>query len=222
MPHPLELGRQLLLVAAAAAILTVVAGPAVGQATDAEFDALRRAGKTAELETPARERLAKHAGDDVALWHLARAEVHTHEEEFDEAQTLLGAIKPGTDVALAEAARDATSALGLALLDDGQAARARKVFERQVAAYPRYAFAHFGLGRVLLEQKELDGAIAALERALQLDPRSRAHYRLGIAYQGKGDAARALAMFQQFLGYSPDGRAADDARKRIEQLTKAG
>ncbi len=335
MRHPLDLCRQLIVLTAATMAASMVAGPAQGQSTDAEFDALRRAGKAAELESLAREKLAKNARDDVALWHLSgavvndpkkrdelialterciadtprsarchnalgnlygnvastsgmaaglkyagkvkehyvtaaeidpkqfefrrdlnqfylfaprlmgggagkalrgaedfekidrqrgqvlRAQVQTHEEEFDDAEALLGAIKPGTDVALAEAVQDATSALGIALIDDEQAARARKVFERQIAADPRYAFAHFGLGRALLELKELDGAIAALELALQLDPKSRAHYRLGIAYQGKGDSARALAMFRQFLTYQSQGRAADDARKRIGLLTQA-
>lgn len=336
MRDPFDLCRQVTVLVIAAIAASTVVGPAHGQSADAEFDTLRRAGKSAELESLARGKLAKNAKDDVALWHLAlavaddankrdelialaerciqdmprsarchnalgnlygvvassqgmaaglkyagrvkehyataaeidpkqfafrrdlnqfylfaprlmgggvgkairgaedfakfdvargqvlRAEAHTHEEEFDEAEALLTAIRPGTDLALAEAVQEATSALGLALIDDGQPARARKVFERQVAADPRYGFAHFGLGRALLEQKELDGAIAALERALQLDPKSRAHYRLGIAYQGKGDPAKALAMFRHFLSYSPQGRAADDARKRIGQLTNAG
>jgi tetratricopeptide (TPR) repeat protein len=156
---------------------------------------------------------------DPARAQVLRAEIHTHEEEFDEAESTLAAIKPGNNVEVAEAVQAATTGLGLALVEDGEAARARKLFERQVASDPHYAPAHFGLGRALLEQKMPDASIASLKRALELDPRTRAHYRLGIAYQGKGDSATALAMFRQFLTYSPGGRAADDTRKRIEQLT---
>jgi tetratricopeptide (TPR) repeat protein len=156
---------------------------------------------------------------DAARGQVLRAEVHIHEEELDKAESMLAAIKPGSDLELADAVQAATTNLGLALVDNGEAVRAQKLFERQIAAEPEYANAHFGLGRALLEQKMLDASIASLDRALQLDPTVRAHYRLGIAYQGKGDTTKALAMFRQFLSYSPNGRPADDARKRIEELT---
>ena len=48
------------------------------------------------------------------------------------------------------------------------------------------------------------------------------HYRLGIAYQTKGDKPRAITAFQQFLGYAPPGKSADDARQRIEMLKVGG
>lgn len=162
------------------------------------------------------EALAKF---DVGGGQVLRAEVHTYEEEFDQAEALLAAIKPGANLALADAVQSATTGLGLGLVEHHEAARAQKLFERQIAADPRDADAYFGLGRAQLEEKMLDASIASLQRALELDPRVRAHYRLGIAYQGKGDAVTALAMFRQFLAYSPQGRAADDARKRIDQLT---
>jgi tetratricopeptide (TPR) repeat protein len=320
-----------------AAVLSALfaASPLLAQSTDAEFHALGRAHKVAELEALARQRLAENPQDEVALWHLARAvaqdprqrdeliahaerctrelpksarchnalgsllgarasaagmaegiklagrikalhvtaaeldprhfasrrdlnqfylfapgivggsvrkalqgckdyaafdaarakvlraDVHSYEEEFDEAESLLTSITPGNDAELANAVRDATSSLGLALINEGEAGRAEKLFERQLAADAGYAEAHFGLGRALLEQSKLDGAIAALQRALQLDSRIRAHYRLGIAYQQKGDAGTALMMLRQFLSYSPEGRAADDARKRVAALSGA-
>lgn len=160
-----------------------------------------------------------YAAFDPARGKVLRAEVHTYEEEFDEAESMLASIKPGNDAQLAEAVQDATAGLGFALIGEGKAARAEKLFERLLAADAGYAQAHFGLGRALLEQSKLDGAIASLQRALQLDSRIPAHYRLGIAYQEKGDARTALAMLRQFLTYSPGGRAADDARKRVAALS---
>lgn len=165
----------------------------------------------------------KSSGDcskvDPARGQVLRAEVHIYEKEFDEAESMLAAIKPGSDLELADAVQGATTNLGLALVDNHEAARAQKLFERQIAADPEYANAHFGLGRALLEQKMPYASIASLERALQLDPKVRAHYRLGIAYQDKGDTAKALAMFRQFLSYSPQGRPANDARKRVDEPT---
>jgi len=58
------------LAAVLATLLT--ATPALGISTDAEFDALSRARKSAEIESLARERLATNPKDDVALWHLGR------------------------------------------------------------------------------------------------------------------------------------------------------
>jgi tetratricopeptide (TPR) repeat protein len=307
---------------------------AAAQSTDAEFYALGRANRSAEIETLARARLAEDPADDVALWHLGRivsgdaakrdalipsvehcveqrprsarchnllgslygsvassgsmsaglkladrikeqylraveleprnfayvrdlnqyylrapgvfggsvskavqaaadygrldpqrgrvlrAEVHVAEEEFDAATAMLATIRAGADLELADAVRSATAGLGFALIEDGQPARAHKVFERLVATDPNYASAWFGLGRALLEQKQYDPSIAALQRSLALDPRTRAHYRLGMAYQAKGDAERSLAALREFLRYSPQGRAADDARRRVAAMTK--
>ena len=103
---------------------------------------------------------------------------------------MLAAIQPGSDLDLAEAVQGATTNLGLALVDDDQAPRAQKLFERQIVADAEYANAHFGLGRALLAQNMPDASIASLQRALQLDPKVRAHYRLGIAYQEKGTRRR--------------------------------
>lgn len=50
-----------------------VATHALGLSTDAEFDVLSRARESAQVESLARERLAKDPKDDVALWHLGRA-----------------------------------------------------------------------------------------------------------------------------------------------------
>jgi tetratricopeptide (TPR) repeat protein len=158
---------------------------------------------------------------DAARGQILRAEVHSYEKEFDKAEALLNGIKTGGDADLSESVRNAQSTLGFAYINAEQPARAQALFTRLLAADANFAIAHFGLGRALLEQKQLDQAIASMERGLQIDPKLTAHYRLGIAYQLKGDKPKATAMFKQFLTYSNEGRAADDARKRLEQLKAA-
>jgi DNA-directed RNA polymerase subunit F len=155
---------------------------------------------------------------DPARAQLLRAEVHIYEKEFDKAEAIIANIKPGPDADLADILRGATSTLGFAMINANASPKAQKLFERQIAADITNANAHFGLGRSLLEQKQIDAAIASMERALQMDPKLNAHYRLGIAYQSKGDKPKAAAMYKQFLTYSTQGRAADDARKRLEEL----
>lgn len=155
---------------------------------------------------------------DASRSQLLRADVHIYEKEYAKAEAILSALKSAGDSDLAEAIQAATTNLGLAMVNNGSPDKAQTLFERQIAVNPGNAAAHFGLGRALLEQKALDSAILSMERALQIDPKLTGHYRLGIAYQRKGDKAKARAAFEQFLAYSSQGRAADDARKRLDEL----
>jgi len=162
-----------------------------------------------------------YATVDAGRSQLLRADIHIYEKEYAKAEAILSALKPTGDGELAESIQAATTTLGLAMVNNGVPDKAQKLFERQIAVNPGNAAAHFGLGRALLEQKALDPAINSMERALQIDPKLTGHYRLGIAYQSKGDKAKAKVAFEQFLAYSSQGRAADDARKRLDEL-KAG
>jgi tetratricopeptide (TPR) repeat protein len=156
---------------------------------------------------------------DPARGQLLRAEAHIYEKEFAKAETLLRAIKSG-DADVAESVVGAINSVGFGMISANEAALAQKLFERQIALDAKNANAHFGLGRALLEQKNVDGAIASMERALQIEPKTNAHYRLGIAYQTKGDKAKATAAFQQFLTYQKTGKAVEDANKRLEEMKK--
>jgi Tfp pilus assembly protein PilF len=54
----------------------------------------------------------------------------------------------------------------------GKSAEAIPWFEKAIAAkrYCCYQFAHFNLGRVLLEQGKVREAVKSLQRALEFDP----------------------------------------------------
>lgn len=158
---------------------------------------------------------------DSLRGQLLRAEIHTYEKEFGKAESLLRAMMPGNDADLAETQLTALANLGFSMVNNDKGLEAQKLFEQLLASRPMQASLHFGLGRALLVQKNHDAAITAMERALQLDPKITAHYRLGMAYQAKGDNAKAIAAYQQFLSYTKTGRAADDANKRLEELKKS-
>jgi tetratricopeptide (TPR) repeat protein len=161
---------------------------------------------------------AEFAKIDAHKASILRADIHLYEKQYDMAEALLNGITAAKDAELSDAVRAAHFRLGLALIEGGDAGRAQRIFERQITQDARDANAHLGLGRALLEQKAWDAAIAAFERALQLDPASRVHYRLALAYQGQGDKLRATKNFQQFLLYAPQGKAADEARKRLDEM----
>ncbi len=157
---------------------------------------------------------------DPTRGQLLLAEVQIYEKEFAKAESTIRAVTPGSDTDLNESIQNAFSGLGFSMVNNNEAVKAQKIFEQQIDAVPNNATAHFGLGRAMLEQKNFDGAIAAIERALQIDAKLNGHYRLGLAYQGKGDHAKAIAAYQQFLSYQATGKAADDAKKRIGALQR--
>lgn len=165
------------------------------------------------------EALGKH---NAAQGQLLRVEIYIYEKEFDKAEALLAAIKPAGDEIATRVLSQGWVSLGVALINEKQSAKAQSLFERQLANDMNNAALHFGLGRAQLENQAIDAAIASMERALKIDSKLSAHYRLGIAYQTKGDKPRAIAAFQQFLSYATTGKAADDARQRMDALKISG
>jgi tetratricopeptide (TPR) repeat protein len=160
-----------------------------------------------------------HAKLNVPQGQLLRADVHIYEKQFDKAEAILASIKAGADAVATEALPQAWSNLGFSLIGENQTERALKLFERLVSADMSSAMAHFGLGRAQLELKQVDAAIASFEHALKLNEKMTVHYRLGMAYQLKGDKPKAIQAFHQFLSYQRTGKAADDAKKRIDDLS---
>lgn len=157
---------------------------------------------------------------DAPRGQLLRAEIHIYEKEFAKADELLRAIKTSGDADLNDAVIGAMTNLGYVMLSNGEAAKAQKIFEQQIAVNDKSATAHFGLGRVMLELKNIDAAITSMERAMQIDPKLLGHYRLGLAYVAKGDKPKAIAALQQFLSYQKTGKAAEDATKKLEELKR--
>lgn len=170
----------------------------------------------------AEEQVAAHAKINPQQARLLDLDVRIFQKEWDAAEQLLASLG-GHDDASRAAARPAMANLGFALINANQAERARKHFEKSIAQQSDYAPFHFGLGRALFEAKQIDAAIVSLERSTELDPAIGAQYRLGIAYQLKGDKPRAISNLEAFLNVKPPrtGKAADDARQRLEALKRA-
>jgi tetratricopeptide (TPR) repeat protein len=60
--------------------------------------------------------------------------------------------------------------------------------------------AHELAGRIALAQKDYDGAITELQQANQQDPRNL--YRLGLAYEAKGDKDKAQKFYAEAAGFN--------------------
>src|SRR5262249_38015588 len=94
---------------------------------------------------------------------------------------------------------------------------AERLFTKAVALQPTSVPAQYGLGRVALAKQDYAHAVAALEKALSLDPQATViHYPLGMAYRGAGDQAKAQAHLSQrgTLAIKPD----DPLMKQLDAL----
>jgi tetratricopeptide (TPR) repeat protein len=70
-----------------------------------------------------------------------------------------------------------------------------------------FAEAYLQLGLIALAQDKVEQGIAALEKAVSLDPRlAAAHYRLGLAYQRAGNTAGAKEEMDRFRALKDEAR----------------
>ncbi len=152
---------------------------------------------------------------------LLAAMVEAAAGRLAEASRLLDAVRPGDDAPLAEATRLQRLQLAQAWLADGQVAKARAVFERVVAEHPVDAEARYGLGRALAELKQWDAAIDQYDTASS-QPGHDAFpldYRLGLAWEAKGDPAKARAAYLRSLAAPRrDPQDVADAKARLADL----
>ena len=143
------------------------------------------------------------------------------QKEYAQAERVVASVRAGSDKELAGNVQTLWAQLGIAYLADKQLAKARAVFERTVQEAPQQAIGHYGLGRALAEAGEVDAAIAAYQRAAPLDGAAALpiDYRLGMAWQAKGDRDKARAAYARFVGVGKGNpKNLDDAKKRLAEL----
>ena len=81
------------------------------------------------------------------------------------------------------------------------------------------ADAYFNKGLVLANQKNYDDSIKCFERVIQLSPDyPYAYYSLGMAYEQKGDVAKALEYFYLYSGIEQDEKMLNSVKQKIKSL----
>jgi len=122
------------------------------------------------------------------------------------------------------AAADALIAQGNALEDAGQLASAQGLYRQAVAKAPGHARAHLNLGIALAAAGDEDGAIAAYERVLAIDPRHPfGNYNFARLALMRGDLARAEGLIDAAVRAKPDFHQALVVQSNVlDALGKAG
>jgi tetratricopeptide (TPR) repeat protein len=99
---------------------------------------------------------------------------------------------------------------GVARIGLGRRELARADFTEALAAAGRYAPAEANLGNMLLEDGDVDGAIARYEAAVRSDPdHAVAYLNLSVAYKRAGrlpEAVKALRHSQRLAARAPASR----------------
>ena len=109
------------------------------------------------------------------------------------------------------------------LLENGQAAKAEKMYTQALQAKPDGAGALTGLAYVQLERQRYNKAIDMFRRVLNTQPTyGPALFGIADSYRGRGDNAQALGAYKQYLSISPSGADAPAARRQIKELESAG
>jgi tetratricopeptide (TPR) repeat protein len=111
--------------------------------------------------------------------------------------------------------------LAIALKATGDKLGAEAAYRTALHANPRFASAYTGLGVALREQGRIEEAVTAYRSALQLNGRdSVAWFNLGMTLRTLGARDEAIRSLTQFLTLSPQGVAADEARRQIAEMKK--
>lgn len=105
------------------------------------------------------------------------------------------------------------------LLENGQAAKAEKMYTQALQAKPDGAGAMTGLAYVQLERQRYNKAVEIFRRVLNAQPTyGPALFGIADSYRGRGDNTQALGAYKQYLSISPSGADAPAARRQIKEL----
>ena len=149
-------------------------------------------------------------GDDVEALNVLGVEQFLNEDHDGAIETLERVLQIDPDNGKAH------FGLGMVLSDrSAEHDRALVHLRRAIDADPSNPTAYYLLGRVLIVEENLEEALAALQRSLELSPGlADAHYRIALVYARLGDreaARRHQESFQQ-LSSAQDGLEARQTR----------
>ena len=104
--------------------------------------------------------------------------------------------------------------------DTETSAQVKSLLQRAVRLDPGLGPAYLQLGILYSEQNDLTKAIAAYEKAIEVNPQlEAAHYRLAQAYRQAGDKLKAQQESQRFEQLSKQAaQQTDHERREIQQF----
>ena len=109
--------------------------------------------------------------------------------------------------------------MGIAYYNKQDYVNAERYYLEALDLQPGFVLALRGLGRTYIAMNKLPQAVAALEKAVSIAPRSGDLYLdLGNAYHMSGDTQNALLAYQKVISLSPNTPNAEAAQKEILKI----
>jgi len=109
--------------------------------------------------------------------------------------------------------------LGLIAMTEGHFTDARVFLEEAVAGNPDSFEGWNALGGVFARERDAEGAIAAWERAREIEPRFiGVLYNLGLAYAQAGQFSQAIGYFEDFAARAEPGPQREQALVMVQRL----
>jgi tetratricopeptide (TPR) repeat protein len=109
--------------------------------------------------------------------------------------------------------------LGMYLENQNKTDQANAQFKKMIEIDPKDANGYYMYGRAMYNLERWDEAIAKYQYALYLEKNDPASiWMLANAYEKKGLSTKAKETYQWLLQIEPNGKRADQARKKIKEL----
>lgn len=153
---------------------------------------------------------------DPYLGLLARAGIYAEEGEGEKALTAYRKA-----MRMRPQAWQAYQRLGNHYLTLQEIDQAIEMFKQYVGVAPEHAESYHLLGRAYQQKRRYGEAIASFQKALDKDPSiTPLVFRIAQLYEFQSNTRQAREYYQRYLSMVPSGRAADDARVKVKELTQ--
>lgn len=162
----------------------------------------------------AREQANAIAGYDPYFGLLAHANISAEEGEHEKATALYMRA-----IAMRPRAWQGYHRFGTYCLNVQELDRAIEQFKTYVELMPESTVSYESLASAYVRKRMYNDAIAAYLEAWEID-RGLTHllFRAAQLHEFRGSRESAIRMYEQYLNAAPEGRLANDARARIEEL----
>ncbi len=144
---------------------------------------------------------------DIIIINFNIGDAYREMKDFEQAksyyQKVLDYAKEKNDIPLQG---KAISSFGLLALRQNNMKEAQSLFEQSLALNPTDEILAYNVAEIYFGSNDTDKAVEYYQKAIQIKPDwSEPYMKIGYAFLNKGDIAKAIGAFEEFLKHEPEG-----------------